>query len=58
MSWPVLRMVCQMELTSHMLVNAALDKYASNDMVMAEQLIETTPDNSLTLFDNRSAFVT
>ena len=50
-SWPVLRMVCQMELTSHMLVNAAMDRYASNEMVLAEQLIETTPDNSLTLFD-------
>ncbi len=49
--WPVLRMVCQMELTSHMLVNAAMDRYASNEMVLAEQLIETTPDNSLTLFD-------
>ncbi len=40
-----------MELTSHLLVGAAMDKYSTNEMVLAEQLIETTPDNSLTLFD-------
>lgn len=49
--WPMVRMVCQMELTSHLLVNAAMDGYSTNEMVLAEQLLGTTPDNSLTLFD-------
>ena len=48
---PMVRMVCQMELTSHLLIGAAMDKYSTNEMILAEQLIETTPDNSLTLFD-------
>lgn len=38
-------------LTSHLLIGAAMDKYSTNEMILAEQLIETTPDNSLTLFD-------
>lgn len=50
-AWPMVRMVCQMELTSHLLVNAAMDGYSTNEMVLAEQLLATTPDNSLTLFD-------
>ncbi len=50
-AWPMVRMVCQMELTSHLLVNAAMDGYSTNEMVLAEQLVENTPDNSLTLFD-------
>ena len=50
-AWPMVRMVCQMELTSHLLTGAAMDKYSTNEMILAEQLIETTPDNSLTLFD-------
>jgi len=50
-AWPMVRMVCQMELTSHLLVNAAMDAYSTNEMVLAEQLVENTPDNSLTLFD-------
>lgn len=44
-------MVYQMELTSHMLIGSAFDRYRSNEMKLAEQLIETTPDHSLTLFD-------
>ncbi|MFC4655123.1 IS4 family transposase [Rheinheimera marina] len=50
-AWPMVRMVCQMELTSHLLVNATMDSYSTNEMVLAEQLIDNTPDNSLTLFD-------
>lgn len=50
-AWPMVRMVCQMELTSHLLTGAAMDKYSTSEMILAEQLIETTPDNSLTLFD-------
>lgn len=49
--YPQLRMVCQMELSSHLITGSAFDCYSVNEMVLAEQLIETTPDNSLTLFD-------
>ncbi|MVW87129.1 IS4 family transposase [Pseudomonas sp. PB101] len=49
--FPQIRMVCQMELTSHMLIGSAFDGYRSNEMKLAEQLIDTTPDHSLTLFD-------
>ncbi|WP_312936452.1 IS4 family transposase [Pseudomonas sp.] len=49
--YPQVRMVCQMELTSHMLVGSAFDGYCSNEMKLAEQLIDTTPEHSLTLFD-------
>ena len=45
------RMVCQMELTSHLLVSSAFDGYRSSEMKLAEQLIDSTPDHSLTLFD-------
>ena len=50
-AYPQVRMVCQMELTSHMLINSAFDSYDVNEMKLAEDLIATTPDNSLTIFD-------
>jgi len=50
-SYPQVRMVCQMELTSHLLTAAALDSVAENEMMLAAQLIDKTPDHSLTLFD-------
>ncbi len=50
-SFPQIRMVCHMELTSHQLINSVFDKYKSNEMVLAEQLIDDTPNHSLTLFD-------
>jgi len=49
--YPQVRMVCQMELSSHLITGSAFDDYCINEMVLAEQLIKTTPDNSLTLFD-------
>lgn len=49
--YPQVRMVCQMELSSHLITASAFDDYNVNEMVLAEKLIETTPDNSLTLFD-------
>lgn len=49
--YPQVRMVCQMELSSHLITGSAFDDYNVNEMVLAEQLIDTTPDNSLTLFD-------
>lgn len=49
--YPQVRMVCQMELSSHLITASAFDDYAVNEMVLAEQLIDDTPDHSLTLFD-------
>lgn len=49
--YPQVRMVCQMELSSHLITGSAFDDYSVNEMVLAEKLVETTPDNSLTLFD-------
>jgi len=46
-AWPMVRMVCQMEQTSHLFLGATMDKYSTNEMTLAEQLIETTPDNRL-----------
>ncbi|HHQ4465196.1 IS4 family transposase [Aeromonas veronii] len=50
-TYPQVRMLCQMELTSHLLVQAVMESCAVNEMALAEQLIERTPDHSLTLFD-------
>ncbi|TNI12510.1 IS4 family transposase [Aeromonas veronii] len=50
-AYPQVRMLCQMELTSHLLVQAVMESCAVNEMVLAEQLIARTPDHSLTLFD-------
>jgi len=50
-SYPQVRMVCQMELSSHLLTSAAFDSVAENEMVLAQKLIDDTPDQSLTLFD-------
>lgn len=50
-AYPQIRMVCQMELTSHQLTNSVFDKYKTNEMTLAERLIEDTPDHSLTMFD-------
>jgi hypothetical protein len=49
--FPQVRMVCHMELTSHQLINSAFSGFKNNEMKLAEELIETTPDNSLTMFD-------
>lgn len=50
-NYPQVRMVCQMELTSHLLTQSAFDSVDVNEMHLAEKLISDTPDNSLTLFD-------
>jgi IS4 transposase len=50
-SYPQVRMVCQMELTSHLLTQSAFDCISTNEMTLAESLIDKTPDHTLTLFD-------
>jgi IS4 transposase len=49
--YPQVRMVCQMELTSHLLTASSFGSVAENEMTLAANLIEKTPDHSLTLFD-------
>jgi len=49
--YPQIRMVCQMELTSHLLTASAFDSVSVNEMNLAAQLIEKTQDHTLTLFD-------
>ena len=41
--YPQVRMLCQMELTSHLLTQTVMDSCAVNEMVLAEQLIEKHP---------------
>lgn len=50
-SYPQVRMVCQMELTSHLLTGSAFDSVAKSEMELVPELIASTPDHSLTLFD-------
>lgn len=50
-SYPQVRMVCQMELTSHLLTAASFSSVAESEMTLAADLIAQTPDHSLTLFD-------
>jgi hypothetical protein len=50
-AYPQVRMVCQMELTSHLLTASAFDSVAVSEMVLAAKLIQQTPDHSLTIFD-------
>ena len=49
--YPQVRMVCQMELTSHLLKSAAFDSVGVSEVRLTEQLIEKNQDHSLTLFD-------
>lgn len=44
-------MVCQMELTSHLLTAAAFGTMKESEYTLAEQLINLTGDNTLTLLD-------
>ncbi|MBD3652329.1 IS4 family transposase [Kangiella sp.] len=50
-AYPQVRMVCLMELSSHLLVDSAFDSVSESEMTLASQLLEAVPDNSLTLFD-------
>lgn len=50
-AYPQVQMVCQMELSSHLLVASEFDRYGTNEMHLAARLAKGTPDNSITLFD-------
>ncbi|WP_253822507.1 hypothetical protein [Vibrio europaeus] len=43
-------MVYLMELTSHQLIDSTFSDYRTKEMRLAEELIEQTPDHSLTIF--------
>lgn len=49
--YPQVRMVCLMELSSHLINASAFDSENVSEMRLAAQLTEKTPDNSITLFD-------
>ncbi|WP_299011940.1 IS4 family transposase [uncultured Shewanella sp.] len=49
--YPQVRMVCLMELSSHLIAGSAFDDYKVSEMRLAEQLIDKANDHSLTLFD-------
>ncbi|MBU9838382.1 transposase, partial [Rahnella aceris] len=49
--YPQVRMVCLMELSSHLLRASVMDSYDVNEMRLAAKLADSAPDNSITLFD-------
>ena len=50
--WPQLRMVCQMELTSHLLSGVSFGSVSETSEVdLAAQLAQQTPEHSLTILD-------
>lgn len=49
--YPQVRMVCLMELSSHLLRASVMDRYDVNEMRLAAGLAKQAPDNSVTLFD-------
>jgi hypothetical protein len=48
---PQVRIVCQMELSSDLIADCTFDNYKVNEIMLAEKLIKTIPDNSFILFD-------
>lgn len=50
--WPQVRMVCQMEVTSHLLTGTAFGSVSTTSEIdLAAQLAEQTPEHTLTLMD-------
>jgi hypothetical protein len=56
-NYPQIRMACLMELSSHLLTVATFDSIEKSEMLLAANLIEKTPNNSLTLFDMDFLFI-
>jgi hypothetical protein len=46
-------MVCQTELSSHLITVNVFNDYKVSEMRLAEKLIDKTADNLLTFFDRR-----
>ncbi|WP_411569927.1 IS4 family transposase, partial [Pectobacterium cacticida] len=49
--YPQVRMVCLMELSSHLILDSAFGSVSESEMNLAAELTTRLPDNSLTLFD-------
>lgn len=49
--YPQVRMVCLMELSSHLILDSAFDSVAENEMNLAAKLVGSVPNESLTIFD-------
>lgn len=49
--YPQVRMVCHMELTSHLLTSSAFGSVSESEVALTAQIIDQTPDQSLTIFD-------
>ena len=49
--YPQVRMVCHMELTSHLLNGASFDSVSKSEVDLTVPLIYNAPSNSLTIFD-------
>lgn len=50
--WPQVRMVCQMEVTSHLLTGMSFDSVSvASEVDLAARLVRQTPDYSLTIMD-------
>ncbi len=49
--YPQVRMVCHMELTSHLLNGASFDSVSKSEVDLTVPLIDNAPSNSLTIFD-------
>ncbi|MCG7542803.1 IS4 family transposase [Pseudoalteromonas sp. MM17-2] len=49
--YPQVRMVCHMELTSHLLNGASFDSVSKSEVDLTVPLIDNGPSNSLTIFD-------
>lgn len=50
-SYPQVRIVCLMELSSHLLISSEFDSVDENEMNLAAKLLDSVPNDSLTLFD-------
>lgn len=50
-TYPQVKVVCHMDLTSHQVINSELAPYGTSEMQLAKGLLETVQANSLTLFD-------
>ena len=46
--YPQVRMVCLMELSSHLILDSAFDSVAENEMTLAAKLVDKVPNESLT----------
>lgn len=49
--FPILRLIALMNVRSHVLVDARLGPYRTSEMRCAEQILESIPEHSVTLFD-------